>query len=154
MSILLALAMLAAPSADGFDLSGHTAIARLHAEGAQIYACSAKADGSGPVWTFREPIATLMEGGKTVGRHFAGPHWELDDGSLVKGSLLQGLPGATASDIPLLRLSILENRGKGRLAQANEVYRLETHSGALSGPCDKIGDMLSVPYSADYLFTR
>jgi hypothetical protein len=28
------------------------------------------------VWTLREPIATLLLDGKTVGRHYAGPNWE------------------------------------------------------------------------------
>jgi hypothetical protein len=154
MSILLAMAMLTAPESAGFDLPGRTVIARLHGEGAQIYACGTKADGGAPVWTLREPIATLMEEGRTVGRHFAGPHWELDDGSLVEGRLEQSLPGATARDIPELRLAIAHNRGVGRLAQATGIYRLNTHGGALSGSCDAVGTFRSVPYSADYLFTR
>src|SRR2546421_10876903 len=33
--------------------------------------------------TFREPIATLLLDGKTVGRHYAGPNWEHADGSAV-----------------------------------------------------------------------
>lgn len=154
MSFMLALAMLAAPPAAGFDLSGRTVLARFHAEGAQIYACRARAEGGDPAWTLREPIASLMEEGQTVGRHFAGPHWQLDDGSLVMGRLLQSLPGATPTDSPLLRLSIVQNSRTGRLAQATEVYRLNTKSGLLSGPCDRAGELRSMPYSADYLFTR
>ena len=42
----------------------------LHAEGAQIYECKAGADGT-LAWVFREPIATLLSEGKTVGRHYA-----------------------------------------------------------------------------------
>jgi hypothetical protein len=61
---------------------GETAIVTYHAEGAQIYEC--KADGDGKLsWVFREPIATLLLGGKTVGRHYTGPTWELTDGSAV-----------------------------------------------------------------------
>ena len=37
--------------------------------------CKAGADGK-LAWTFREPIATLLADGKTVGRHYAGPNWE------------------------------------------------------------------------------
>ena len=47
----------------------------LHAEGAQVYECKAGSDGK-LAWAFREPIATLLLDGKTVGRHYAGPNWE------------------------------------------------------------------------------
>jgi hypothetical protein len=47
-------------------------VATVHAEGAQIYDCKADAGGK-LVCQFREPIATLLIDGKTVGRHFAGP---------------------------------------------------------------------------------
>ncbi len=47
---------------------GETAILTLHAEGAQIYECKSGADGT-LAWVFREPIATLLSEGKTVGRH-------------------------------------------------------------------------------------
>ena len=46
---------------------GETAVATLHAEGAQVYECKAGNDGK-LAWAFREPIATLLLDGKTVGR--------------------------------------------------------------------------------------
>src|SRR5215207_3627069 len=61
---------------------GESAVATWHAEGAQIYECKAGADGK-LAWAFREPIATLLLDGKTVGRHYAGPNWEHTDGSGV-----------------------------------------------------------------------
>ena len=43
----------------------------LHAEGAQIYHC--KPDWEGKLaWQFREPVATLLLNGETVGRHLQG----------------------------------------------------------------------------------
>ena len=48
-----------------------TPIVTLHAEGAQIYECKTADDGK-LAWAFREPIATLILDGKTVGRHYAG----------------------------------------------------------------------------------
>ena len=83
---LLAVMLVSAPARaevpDAIAVPSETLVARFHAEGAQIYDC--KADASGQLaWQFREPIATLIENGKTVGRHYAGPHWELDDGSVV-----------------------------------------------------------------------
>ena len=61
---------------------GETVVLSVHAEGAQVYECKAGVGGK-PIWLFREPIATLMADGKTVGRHYAGPNWEHFDGSLV-----------------------------------------------------------------------
>ena len=52
----------------------------------QIYEC--KADAAGKlVWQFREPVATLIEDGKTIGVHYAGPSWQFVDGSIVTARL-------------------------------------------------------------------
>jgi hypothetical protein len=78
---------------DAIAVSGESLVARLHAEGVQTYDCKAGASGQ-LAWQFREPIATLIEGGKTVGHHYAGPqweagpHWELTDGSIVAGKIV------------------------------------------------------------------
>src|SRR5712671_2888207 len=71
------------------------AIATIHAQGAQLYECKADASGK-PTWEFREPIATLLAGGMTVGRHYAGPTWELADGSAISGKVIGRAPGATS----------------------------------------------------------
>src|SRR5919109_1870430 len=63
---------------------GENAVVTLLAEGAQVYECKAGNDGK-LAWAFREPIATLILDGKTVGRHYAGPRWEHEDGSMVTG---------------------------------------------------------------------
>src|ERR1700741_3767560 len=59
---------------------GGRAIRPFYATGAQVYECKAAADGK-LAWAFREPIATLLADGKTVGRHYAGPNWEISDSS-------------------------------------------------------------------------
>ena len=69
------------PLPEALEVQGEKAMLTLHAEGAQIYECKDK-DGK-LAWTFREPIATLLVDGKTVGRHYAGPNWENADGSAV-----------------------------------------------------------------------
>ncbi|HEX4180763.1 MAG TPA: DUF3455 domain-containing protein [Caulobacteraceae bacterium] len=147
----LALPPLDAPAA--FDVAGRAPILVVHAEGAQIYECKAGAEGRA-VWTFREPIATLISGGKTVGRHYAGPTWALDDGGAVKGKLLASAPGATSRDIPLLKLAVAEHRGAGVLNDAALVVRLNTQGGDLKGGCDTAGALRAQPYSADYAFLR
>src|SRR3990172_10945750 len=84
LSILtLAPSHVAAEVPDAIAAPGETLAATIHAEGAQVYEC--KADAAGKLsWQFREPIATPLGDGKTVGRHYAGPNWELADGSAVE----------------------------------------------------------------------
>jgi hypothetical protein len=134
-------------------VAGETLVATLHAEGAQVYEC--KADSAGKtVWQFREPIATLLADGKTVGRHYAGPSWELNDGSKVVGKVTGRAPGATANDIPWLKLDATPQGGAGLLAGVTTVQRIRTKGGSVEGPCDAAGLFLSVPYAADYVFFK
>jgi hypothetical protein len=143
----------AAQTPEAIAVPGGSLIATFHAEGAQVYEC--KADGSGKLaWQFREPIATLLAGGKTVGRHYAGPNWELADGSGVVGKVAGRAPGASATDIPLLKLEVTAQRGSGQLTDVTTVQRLNTRGGAADGVCARAGAFLSVPYSAEYTFFR
>jgi hypothetical protein len=130
-----------------------TVVATVHAEGAQIYDCKAGADGK-LVWQFREPIATLLIDGKTVGRHYAGPGWELADGSAVTGKIAGRAAGATPKDIPLLKLEAVSHRGAGQLTGVTTIQRLNTKGGVVEGSCEAAGTFLSVPYSADYTFLK
>ena len=132
---------------------GETQVATFQGEGAQIYESEAGSDGK-LGWVFREPIATLLLGAKTVGRHYAGPTWEDVDGSAVTGKAVGNSPGATVNDIPWLKLDAVSHRGSGTLANITTVQRLDTHGGAADGPCDKAGTFRSVPYSATYVFLR
>jgi hypothetical protein len=132
---------------------GETGIVTLHAEGAQIYDCKAGTDGK-LAWAFREPIATLLLDGKTVGRHYAGPNWDHIDGSGVTAKGVGNAPGKTANDIPWLKLEVTARRGNGVLAGATTVQRINTVGGVMSGACDKAGAFHSAPYSTDYVFLR
>src|SRR5262245_40420335 len=109
---------------------GETVITTLHAEGAQVYECKADKDGK-LVWTFREPIATLFLNGKTVGRHYAGPNWEYMDGSIVVAKMSGRAPGASAKDIPWLKLDVSDRRGSGMLAGATTIQRINTVGGMM-----------------------
>ncbi len=149
------LASLAAetPLPEAIAASGETIVLAVHAEGAQVYECKAGADGK-LAWAFREPIATLLADGKTVGRHYAGPNWELSDGSAVAGKAAGNAPGATPNDIPWLKLSVISSRGSGILTGVTTVQRINTEGGKLDGACDKAGSFKSAPYSAEYVFLR
>ncbi len=155
LMLLTATTGLAAEPAlpDAIQTKGEIPVITLHAEGAQVYECRAGSDGK-LAWAFREPIATLFEGGKTVGRHYAGPNWEHADGSAVTAKAAGNAPGATANDIPWLKLEVTARRGSGALADIATVQRIDTSGGKLDGACDKAGTYRSVPYSADYVFLR
>jgi hypothetical protein len=109
-SVLSAAAQTSLP--DAIAAPGETVVLTLHAEGAQIYECKAGADGK-LAWAFREPTASLLLDGKTVGRHYAGPNWELADGSAVVGKVSGRADAATRQDIPLLKLDVTSRRGSG-----------------------------------------
>lgn len=138
---------------DAIAAPGESIVLSVHAEGAQVYDCKAGADGK-LAWAFREPIATLLADGKTVGRHYAGPNWEHSDGSVVTGKVAGSASLATPNDIPCLKLEVVSRRGSGILTGVTTVQRINTSGGKFEGPCDKAGAYRSVPYSADYVFLR
>lgn len=150
-SLVSATAQTALP--DAISAPGETAILKLHAEGAQVYECKTGTDGT-LTWAFREPIATLFQDGKTVGRHYAGPTWELGDGSAIVGQVAGTSPGSVAMDIPWLKLTVTSKRGNGVLSPTTTVQRINTVGGRLTGACYKPGTYESVPYAADYVFLK
>jgi hypothetical protein len=141
------------PLPDAIAAPGESVVITLHAEGAQVYECKAGADGK-LAWAFREPIATLLVDGKTIGRHYAGPNWEHIDGSAVVGKVIGNAPGATADDIAWLKLQVVSSRGSGVLTGVTTVQRINTKGGKLDGACDKAGAFKSAPYSAEYVFLK
>jgi Protein of unknown function (DUF3455) len=132
---------------------GESTAATLHAEGAQVYECKAGSDGK-LAWAFREPIATLLLDGKTVGRHYAGPSWEHADGSAVTAKAVANAPGQSASDIAWLKLEVTAQRGNGAMSGTSTVQRINTRGGVHTGTCEKAGAFHSAPYAADYVFLR
>ena len=157
---LIALSLLAAmPAAAQAQVPaaiaapGENTVATWHAEGAQIYECKAGSDGK-LAWAFREPIASLVLDGKTIGRHYAGPNWEHMDGSAVVGKVAANAPGATPKDIPLLKLDVVSSRGSGALSGVTTVQRINTVGGRHEGACEKAGTFHSAPYAAEYVFLK
>jgi hypothetical protein len=132
---------------------GETIVAAFHAVGAQIYECKIATDGK-LAWHFREPIATLLSEGKTIGRHYAGPNWEHIDGSGVAGKAVGNAPGDTPADIPWLKLEVTDHRGTGALSSVTTVQRINTQGGVVTGACEQAGLYRSAPYAADYMFLR
>jgi hypothetical protein len=142
----------AAELPDAIAAKGETVVLQVHAEGAQLYECKANASGQ-LAWQFREPIAALMHDGKTVGRHYAGPTWEIE-GSTIAAKPAGRAPGATAKDIPWLKLDVSDRRGDGPLKEVTTVQRVNTRGGNVEGGCETAGDFRAEPYAADYVFLR
>lgn len=141
-----------ATQADVSDVHG-AATMRMHAVGLQIYECR-RTDHDRLEWSFREPIATLMAHGKSVGVHYAGPAWRMSDGSSIKGAVIRQAPGTTSLDIPWLELKTTEHVGEGSLGDVIGIRRIGTKGGINSGPCSLEGSFASVPYEAEYVFVK
>lgn len=152
----LALAMASAAHAQmpaSIAAPSETAVATWHAEGAQVYECKAGSDGK-LAWAFREPIATLLLDGKTIGRHYAGPNWEHMDGSAVVGKVAGNAPAPGAKDIPWLKLEVVSSRGSGVLSGVTTVQRINTVGGRHEGACETAGTFHNAPYAADYVLLK
>lgn len=128
----------------------------LEGRGAQVYTCTAQAESY--AWTLKAPDAQLVNlaTGKTAGHHDAGPTWTMEDGSAIRGTVLQKKPADSAADVPWLLLrAVPANNTQGVLTPVTYVRRYNTHGGAAPATgCDAqhSGEMLRVPYSASYAF--
>jgi len=128
----------------------------LRGDGVQIYEC--KAVGNAFAWTFIAPEANLLNPGEeVVGIHYAGPTWESEDGSRVKGAKLASAPAPIPGAIPWLLLGAVSHNGDGKMSGVTSIQRLST-TGGVAPPvgCDAAheGDVANVPYTANYFFYR
>ena len=137
---------------------GHVMLLKAKAVGAQIYVCKAKADDPDRFeWVLKAPDADLFdEGGRRIGRHFAGPTWEaLEDGGRVIGTLIEKVPAPNGGDIPWLLLGRKAGVGKGWFSKVTYIQRVDTEGGiAPPGGCDKAhqDQEVRVEYKATYVF--
>src|SRR5438876_12344796 len=113
------------PLPEALATPGETVVLTAHAEGMQIYECKAGTDGK-LAWAFREPVATLIADDKIVGRHFAGPTWQLTDDSAVVDRVVFFIKQKTAYDIAWLKLDVVTRSGSGMLANVTTVQRINT----------------------------
>lgn len=113
--------------------------------GDQVYGCVNSS------WALRAPDAKLLDQkGSVIGRHFAGPTWQLNDGSWVKGKAIAKRVAPDTTAVPFLLLESIG--GTGRLAPVRFIQRSGTHGGnAPDGSCSQSA-MRRVPYTATYSF--
>jgi hypothetical protein len=132
----------------------------LHAAGAgtQNYACT-PGDG-GVSWVFVGPQADLSDcNGNVIGHHYASdggatfPEWITVDGTYVVGHKVAAYtPDGGAASVPWLLLQAVDHGGTGTLSHVAYVHRLDTDGGVAPGTGCDAGDMVQVPYTADYWF--
>jgi hypothetical protein len=131
---------------ESIDVPPHSRLLlRAVGSGDQVYGC---VNGN---WALKAPDAKLLnQDGSVIGRHFAGPTWQLNDGSWVKGKAIakQGAPDATA--VPWLLLESVG--GTGKFGAVRFIQRTGTHGGnAPDGNCGQNATR-RVPYTATYSF--
>ncbi|HMK87026.1 MAG TPA: DUF3455 domain-containing protein [Steroidobacteraceae bacterium] len=125
--------------------------------GVQIYECVPSAQGSlRYAWSLQAPAADLTDrSGKEVGRHYAGPTWEANDGSQVVGEVVASDGGPAGGAVPWLLLRAKSTSGKGVFGKTQFIQRLHTVGGrAPDSGCDanRAGQHTRVAYAADYYF--
>ena len=127
------------------------------ATGVQIYDCKPnKDDPTRFEWVFKAPEADLFDpAGTKIGKHYAGPTWESNDGSKVVGEVKARDDGPDANAIPWLLLGAKSTSGVGVFGQTVSVQRVQTVGG--KAPVDgcsqaQAGKESRVPYKAVYYF--
>jgi len=129
------------------------------ARGVQIYECRARKDPPGGYeWAFVAPEADLFDRrGNRIGRHYAGPHWEANDGSKIMGMVKERADAPVADAIPWLLLSAQSVGPEGSFSRVTSIQRVNTVGGvAPKAGCSQAtaGTAARVGYAADYyLFT-
>jgi hypothetical protein len=120
------------------------------ARGVQIYAC--KQDGDGNRWVLVAPEAALFDAtGRQIGTHFAGPTWQLADGSQIVGEVAAQAPAPEPGAIAWLLLRVKSHQGSGVLSGVSAVRRIDTQGGiAPVTACD--ATQARIQYTARYLF--
>jgi hypothetical protein len=136
---------------------GQTLLLEARATGVQIYECRASKDD--PVrfeWTFKAPEAELFDAaGRKIGRHYAGPTWESNDGSKVVGAVKAQHDAPEPDAIAWLLLTAKSTSGSGVLARTSTIQRVATVGGkAPPSGCGRAeaGQEARVPYRASYYF--
>jgi len=88
----------------------------LAAQGVQIYECRAE-QGKAAAWAFVAPDAELFDaGGRRIGHHGAGPHWEHEDGSRIVGAVRARVDASRPADTPWLLLATRAQEPQGAQA--------------------------------------
>ena len=151
---LNAAAMAAGPELGACDNlqppAGATFAFRAYARGVQTYRWT------GTAWMPAGPKADLFaDAGEnaTIGTHYAGPYWESLNGSKVKGAVIEKCT-VTANAIDWLSLSATAEGAPGIFSKVVFIQRVNTVGGKAPATGGAVGEVVEVPYSAEYYFYR
>jgi hypothetical protein len=122
----------------------------VHGRGFQIYTCTPAG------WVFIAPEAVLYDQqGNVIGKHFAGPTWQHNDGSQIIAKLAAKVDAPDPTAIPWLQLHVTGHSGEGIFSRISSIQRINTIGGLPpESPCtdaDRDTEFKS-RYSADYYF--
>jgi hypothetical protein len=136
--------------------AGEGLVFMARARGFQIYVCRPDAGGK-LAWTLKAPEAELFdEQGKSIGKHFGGPTWQLNDGSQVTGKMAAKVDAPDPQAIPWLLVTVTGNSGSGALSGVTSIQRVNTVAGlapAAKECTQQSGEVeFKSSYSADYYF--
>jgi hypothetical protein len=136
--------------------AGEEVVLIAHASGSQIYACRQEADGK-MAWTLKGPEAELRnQQGAVIGRHYAGPTWQANDGSTATGKPTAKVDSPDPASIPWLLVTATGHSGEGVMQRVTSIQRINTNGG-MSLPaedCNAAKQNVEVKsvYTADYYF--
>jgi hypothetical protein len=134
-------------------VDGRPKFMTVRAEGVQIYQCKKTATGAFQ-WTLVAPEALLYnDKGRNIGKHGAGPFWQLSDGSKVVAAKIASKPQQGTIDWLLLKTE--STSGSGALTKVKYIERIDTSGGTpptLPADAAQEGKEERVPYRATYVF--
>ena len=140
--------------------AGNTVVLETTGVGVLNYECRANVAASGAIgWTLVSPKADLIDRtGKTVGSYSGPPAtWTHMDGSSVVGTQMALSPVVGSNNIALQLSRGAPGANAGVLQNISYIQRINTKGGQdLSKACTQadIGDKLTLPYQADYVFWK
>jgi hypothetical protein len=127
------------------------------ATGVQIYECGIAREAPGKFqWVFKAPEADLFDvAGKRIGKHYAGPTWESNDGSKVVAAVKARGDAPDAKSIPWLLLGAKSTAGAGVFGKTTSIQRVRTAGGTPPAEAcsqTQAGKVARVAYEATYYF--
>ncbi|MFE7135471.1 CHRD domain-containing protein [Streptomyces sp. NPDC057638] len=124
--------------------------------GDQIYECKTNAGGAPNSFQQRDVTATLAGhiAHSFVAPNSGKPQWIATDRSAITGALIKATPNGEDNIAELDLKATQSGAATGLFATTQELFRLNTVGGvAPNGTC-RVGQIVKVPYGADYVFLQ
>ena len=140
--------------------AGNVVVLETTGVGVLNYECRANVAATGTIgWALATPKADLIDRtGKTVGTYSGPPAtWMHADGSSVVGTQVAISPVVGSNNIALQLSKGTSSLTGGALRNISYIQRINTKGGQdISKPCTQveIGNKLTLPYQADYIFWK